>query len=112
MRASLLLKQHLPVVCSMQATHLPKMRMHDEHQVPTLVAQAGPFLHRELAFLLVAGRHRHDDVDHHRDRQGPGIEGDHQTVSRVENGRACGQCRPIDRDGDAIGGEAAAESRR
>ena len=30
MRASLLLKQHLPVVCSMQETHMPKMRMHDE----------------------------------------------------------------------------------
>ena len=42
MRASLLLKQHLPVVCSMQATHLPKTRMHDEHHVPTLWQSPAP----------------------------------------------------------------------
>ena len=42
MRASLLLKQHLPVVCSMQATHLPKMRMHDEHQVPMVWHRPAP----------------------------------------------------------------------
>jgi hypothetical protein len=39
------------------------------------MAQAGPFLHGELAFFLVAGRHRHDDVDDDRNDQRPGVEG-------------------------------------
>ena len=70
------------------------------------MAQAGPFLHRELAFVLVAGRHRHDDVDHHRNGERPGIEGDHQAVAGVEHDRTGRQRGAVDGDGDAIGREA------
>ncbi len=42
MRASLLLKQHLPVLCSRQETHLPKRRKQEEHQVPTVWHRPAP----------------------------------------------------------------------
>jgi hypothetical protein len=74
------------------------------------VAQAGAFLHGELAFFLVAGRHRHNDVDHHGNDQRPGVEGNHQVFTGIEDGRTGRQCRTVDRDGDAIGRETTAET--